>query len=79
MNLSVDQQVQAYLEALQFKTIVNRMKRGGSKNLTVVHQVHAAELARYAATHNNPKVRKALTEAFNEIKKAHLEYCLRLT
>jgi hypothetical protein len=59
---------------VQFGTILEKIRRGGSRALSEQERVAVVEIFRASAITNDKRV----TKLRDEISTAHLEYCFRL-
>ena len=62
----------------KFRALIQKIKLNGSSNLNHGDRLSIAELARQKEIHSDPRVRKQLQEAYNQVSIAHLEYCLKI-
>ena len=67
-----------FTKSLKFQTLITQIKGRGTSRLSANDKLSIAELARSKETHHDPRVRVQLQKAYDEIARAHLEYCLRL-
>lgn len=61
----------------KFAALISRIMNRGTSALSTGDKVSIAEVARLKEVHHDPRARRHLNEVYNEIAKAHLEFCLR--
>jgi hypothetical protein len=67
-----------FTKSLKFQTLLTQIKGRGTSRLNAQDRLSIAELARTKETHHDPRIRAQLQRAYDEVARAHLEFCLRL-
>jgi hypothetical protein len=67
-----------FTKSLKFRTLIDQIKGRGTSKLNSQDRLSIAELARTKEVHPDPRTRAKLQKAYDEVARAHLEFCLRL-
>jgi hypothetical protein len=67
-----------FTKSLKFRTLIDQIKGRGMSKLNAKDLISIHELNRQRITHPDPRARAKLQKAYDEVARAHLEFCLRL-